>query len=261
MRLSIIRISGIILLVLLSGWLKADEIDDKLSQKWQEYMQSEAFERRVEEVILQFVEKQNQARVGQQQQAKEARLKNVSAVDSESDYIRGEPSAEFSLIEYSDFECPFCKRFHATAMQLIDNNPEVNWVYRHFPLNFHNPGAQKEAEASECAGEIGGNDAFWQYTDLIYKRTRSNGKGFPIDKLGPLAVEIGLDRELFDKCLNSEKYKQKVLQQMANGQAGGVTGTPGNFIRHNPTGTTIAVHGAQPLQALQQALEILKQRL
>jgi len=136
----------------------------------------------------------------------------------------------------------------------------VNWVYRHFPLNFHNPGAQKQAEASECAGELGGNDAFWQYTDLIYERTRSNGKGFPIDKLAPLAVEIGLDQEAFKQCLNSEKYKRKVLQQMANGQAGGVTGTPGNFIRHNATGATIAVHGAQRLRALKQALESLKQR-
>ncbi|MDI3325823.1 DsbA family protein [Pontibacterium granulatum] len=260
MKLRLIRASGIILLVLFSGWLKADEMDEKLSQKWQEYMQSEAFENRVEEVILQFIEKQNQARAEQQRKALEDRMANVSAVDPESDYIRGEQKAEFSLIEYSDFECPFCKRFHKTAMQFIEQNPEVNWVYRHFPLNFHNPGAQKQAEASECAGELGGNDAFWQYTDLIYERTRSNGKGFPIDKLAPLAVEIGLDQEAFKQCLNSEKYKQKVLQQMANGQAGGVTGTPGNFIRHNVTGTTISVHGAQRLRALKQALESLKQR-
>lgn len=260
MKLRLIRASGIILLVLFSGWLKADEMDEKLSQKWQEYMQSEAFENRVEEVILQFIEKQNQARAEQQRKALEDRMANVSAVDPESDYIRGEQKAEFSLIEYSDFECPFCKRFHKTAMQFIEQNPEVNWVYRHFPLNFHNPGAQKQAEASECAGELGGNDAFWQYTDLIYERTRSNGKGFPIDKLAPLAVEIGLDQEAFKQCLNSEKYKRKVLQQMANGQAGGVTGTPGNFIRHNATGATIAVHGAQPLRALKQALESLKQR-
>ncbi len=259
MKLRIIRVSGLILLVLFSGWLKADEMDEKLSQKWQEYMQSEAFENRVEEVILQFIEKHNQAQAEQQKKALEDRMANVSAVDSESDYIRGEQKAEFSLIEYSDFECPFCKRFHKTAMQFIEQNPEVNWVYRHFPLNFHNPGAQKQAEASECAGELGGNDAFWQYTDLIYERTRSNGKGFPIDKLAPLAVEIGLDQEAFKQCLNSEKYKRKVLQQFTNGQAGGVTGTPGNFIRHNASGAIIAVHGAQPLRVLKQALENLKQ--
>ncbi len=268
MKLRVFQAFGIILLLLVGGWLKAgeyqtlttSEIDERLSQKWQEYMQSEAFELRVEEVIIQFIEKQDQARINQQQ-AQEARLKNVSAVDSKTDFIRGESSAEFSLIEYSDFECPFCKRFHGTAMQFIEKNPEVNWVYRHFPLSFHNPGAQKEAEASECAGEFGGNDAFWQYTDLIYQRTRSNGQGFPLEKLGPLATELGLDRKQFDNCLNSERFKQKVLLQMANGQAGGITGTPGNFIRHNPSGSTIAIHGAQPLSALQQALNILKQRL
>ncbi len=87
-------------------------------------------------------------------------------------------------MEYSDFECRYCKRFHPTAKAVVQAYAgKVNWVYCHFPLGFHNPGAQKQAAASECANELGGNYAFQKYTDAIYARTRSNGKGFPVANL------------------------------------------------------------------------------
>lgn len=214
-------------------------IDRKVEQKWQEYLESEAFESRVEAVILQFIEKQQEARAEQQRTARETLVNNIAPVDVATDYIRGAEDTAFTLIEYSDYECPFCKRFHPTAREFIERNPDVSWVYRHFPLNFHNPGAQKQAEAAECAGELGGNDHFWRYTDLIYERTRSNGKGFPVENLVPLAVEIGLDEAAFASCFDSEKYRDKVLKQFANGQASGVTGTPGSFLRHNASGETV----------------------
>jgi protein-disulfide isomerase len=233
-------------------------VDRMVEDKLEEYVNSEAFEQRVEQVIIQFVEKQNRARAEQQRQARQAAVDNVAPVDPDSDYIRGEPDAAFTLIEYSDYECPYCKRFHGTAKTFVERNPDVNWVYRHFPLNFHNPGAQKQAEAAECAGMLGGNEAFWQYSDLIFERTKSNGKGFPITELGPLASEIGLDREAFGACLESERFKDKVLAQMANGQAAGVTGTPGNFLVHNASGEALPISGAQPLSALEQALGKMK---
>lgn len=269
MKNRIITFGSMMLLALysLSGW--SDEtvphteqlIEQKVEKKWQEYVNSEAFESRVEEVILQFIDKQNKARADRQRAASEAIVQNVAPVDSKQDYIRGQLEAEFSLIEYSDYECPFCKRFHRTAAQLVERNSDVNWVYRHFPLSFHNPGAQKESEAAECAGAVGGNEMFWAYTDKIYQRTKSNGKGFPIKDLVPLAVELGLDEAQFKTCFDSEQFKKKVLQQFANGQRSGVTGTPGNFLRHNPTGATIAVHGSQPLATLEQALKQLKESL
>lgn len=258
---------GVVLLMLTAlstGPVRAESVSDeqlieqKIEQKWQQYLQSDAFEQRVEDVILQFIAKQQQAQANQQRKAREEQAGNVAPVDPASDHIRGAEEAAFTLIEYSDYECPYCKRFHVTARRFIGNNPEVNWVYRHFPLDFHNPGAQKQAEAAECAGEIGGHDRFWQYSDLIFERTRSNGKGFPVGNLVPLAEEIGLEKAPFESCFDSERFADKVRQQFANGQASGVAGTPGNFLRHNASGETVVINGAQPLERLEQALEMMK---
>ncbi|MBV1788068.1 DsbA family protein [Marinobacterium sp. D7] len=236
-------------------------IEQLIDQKLDEYVNSEAFDERVEQAIIRFIEKQNQARAEQERKERETRVENLAAVDPQSDYIRGKPDAPFTLIEYSDYECPYCKRFHFTAKEFVEKHPDVNWVYRHFPLNFHNPGAQKEAEAAECAGALGGNDAFWRYSDLIFERTRSNGKGFPIANLGPLAEEIGLDRQAFDACMNEERFKDKVLAQTQNGMASGVTGTPGNFLLHNASGEAVPIGGAQPLIRLEGMLQKMKDAL
>lgn len=233
-------------------------IQQKLDEKWQEYMKSDAFEKRVDEVILKFIDKQQQARAEQERSAREAMMKHVAPVDASNDHIFGPADAGYSLIEYSDYECPYCKRFHETVREFLSKHKDVNWVYRHFPLSFHNPGAQKEAEASECAAELGGNDTFWAFTDRIFERTHSNGKGFPISKLAPLAEELGLDRAAFQACLDSDKYKEKVLRQSANGQNAGVTGTPGSFLRNNSTGRMVVVTGAQPLGMLEKALQTLE---
>ena len=119
----------------------------------------------IERGINTYIKKQQALARANKERESSAKAKNVRPVN-EKDHIYGNPSAEISLIEYSDFECPFCKRFHPTAKQLVDKSDgQVNWIYRHFPLAFHNPGAQKQAEASECAVKLGGNEAFWRYTD------------------------------------------------------------------------------------------------
>src|SRR3989344_94253 len=92
-------------------------------------------------------------------------LKKVAPV-SEVDHIFGaSPANKVFIIEFSDTECPFCKRFHPTMKKIVENyNGQVAWVYRHFPLAFHTK-AKREAEATECAAELGSNDAFWKYLD------------------------------------------------------------------------------------------------
>src|SRR4030042_5019593 len=97
---------------------------------------------------------------------------------TDKDHIRGSLQADIVLVEYSDLECPFCKTFHPSMLQIQkDYGDKVAWVYRHYPLSFHQ-NAQKESEASECVAELGGNEAFWKYIDAIYERTTSNGTGF-----------------------------------------------------------------------------------
>lgn len=178
---------------------------------------------------------------------------------TKDDHVRGDRNAQIALIEYSDTECPFCKRFHPTAQQVIDNyKGKVMWVYRHYPLSFH-ANAQKEAEASECANEFGGPDVFWKYLDTVYERTTSNGTGFALDKLVPLAVELGLSQTKFRECLDSGKYTDRVKEDMNGGSKAGVTGTPGNILLDTKTGKTVLISGAVPFETLKSAIdEMLK---
>lgn len=179
--------------------------------------------------------------------------KNIPAV-SDRDHVKGNRNADVMLIEYSDLECPYCKQFHPTLQQALDEyGDKIGWVYRHFPLTFHT-NAQKEAEASECAWELGGNDAFWKFSDTIFDRTTSNGTGFAISKLTPLAGEIGLDATKFQACLDSEKYKDYVTNQETEGTKAGVTGTPGTFII-NKKGEAWLVPGALPYSSLKQTID------
>lgn len=163
-----------------------------------------------------------------------------------ADHVRGDLSkAKVVMIEYSDYECPFCKNGTATISKVFKSyGTDVAWIYRHFPLSFHQ-NAQKEAEASECVASLGGNDAFWKFTDKIYERTTSNGLGFALTALGPLAKEVGVDQAKFQDCLNSGKFAQTVSDQEAGGAAAGVDGTPATIII-SKDGKSDVITGAQP---------------
>lgn len=170
------------------------------------------------------------------------------------DHVRGNRNAKVLLIEYSDFECPYCKTFHPTLQQAVNAyGDNVAWVYRHFPLGFH-ANAQKEAEAAECVAELGGNEKFWEFSDKLFERTTSNGTGFALDKLAPLAAEIGVDTTAFQTCLDSGKYTEKVKKHMAEGTAAGVTGTPGTFVV-KADGSSTLIPGALPLEMVKQAID------
>ncbi len=224
-------------------------------------MRDGALDAQINAGIERFIARQRAAQAAasaRKEQRSAALAKNIRPVSPQRDHIYGNPDAEVSLIEYSDFECPFCKRFHVTAKEVVDSyEGRVNWVYRHFPLAFHNPGAQKQAEASECAGALGGNDAFWRYSDKIYERTRSNGNGFPLSGLLPLAEEIGLDTEEFRVCLETGKFAGRVLEDYNDGTNIGITGTPGNVLRNNRTGKVVVRAGAVPAANLKNALDVL----
>lgn len=161
-----------------------------------------------------------------------------------SDHIRGNVNAQVTIVEYSDLECPFCKRFHETMKQaLAEYGDTVRWVYKHFPLDQIHPKADKEAEATECAREQGGNDAFWAYVDRVFEVTPSNN-GLDPALLPAIAQDLGLDKRKFESCLASGKYAELVEAQFQEGMRLGVNGTPGSFVNGEP------VRGAIPFEAL-----------
>ena len=152
---------------------------------------------------------------------------NIKPV-SEDDHILGNPDADIVIVEFSDLECPFCKNFHQTMLQIIDEfgkDGQVAWVYRHFPLVQLHSKAQREAEATECAGELGGNTAWWAYTNKIFEITPSNNE-LNLELLPDIAEEVGLDRALFEKCLESERHRTTVQNQYDDAVTSGGRGTP-----------------------------------
>lgn len=162
----------------------------------------------------------------QQAQAPELNLDKIPKV-TKDDHILGSLSADLILVEYADFECPFCKSFHPTMKQVLEEyGDKVAWVYRHYPLTDIHTKAQKTAEASECVAEIGGNDAFWKFTDLLFERMPD----VEISQLSSIAGESGVDANVVKNCIDSNKYADKVSQQLKAGSAGGINGTPGTVI-------------------------------
>lgn len=116
---------------------------------------------------------------------------NMKPVSSD-DHILGSISAPVKIVEFSDMECPFCKRFHATMQQVVkENNGQVAWVYRHFPLDQLHSKARKEAEATECATDQGGNEKFWAYLNRLMEVTPSNN-GLDLAELLNIAAFTGL---------------------------------------------------------------------
>lgn len=183
----------------------------------------------------------------------EEESKKVVAVN-DKDRIKGSRDAEVFLIEYSDLECPFCKQFHATAKQAVDEyEGRVAWVYRHFPLDMLHSKADKEAEGAECAFEQKGLDGFWGFVDQVFKVTPSNN-GLNLDDLPDIASDAGLNKISFTTCLDSGKYKEEVERQYQEGVTAGVTGTPGNFIM-NKKGEVWVVPGAVPFESIKSTIE------
>lgn len=168
----------------------------------------------------------------------------VLAPVSASDHILGDlTKAEIVIVEFSDLECPYCKTFHSSLQATVAKYPgKIAWVYRHFPLDGLHPKARMEARATECAASIGGNDAFWKYTDMIFATTKSNNQ-LDLSQLPVFASKIGLDKKAFESCLASEEMDAKVQAQYEDGVRAGVSGTPHSIILLKD-GTKIPIKGA-----------------
>lgn len=184
----------------------------------------------------------------------ETQLSKVPQI-SKDDHVRGGANPKITLFEYSDFECPFCNRFHPTMMQIVEEyGDDVAWVYRHYPLGFH-PLAQKAAEASECVAKLGGNDAFWEYADILFENM-SDGKPDALaeESLLAAATSAGVSSQQVKSCLDSDEMAEKVKAQSQAGGAAGVSGTPGTIIV-TQDGQYDFIPGALPLPQVKEMLD------
>lgn len=197
--------------------------------------------------IERYVQNQQQAEAENARKSQEEQLKSL-VMPNDEDYYKGDADAAFTLIEYSDFECPFCTRFHASGQQLLDDG-EINWVYRHFPLGFHDPMATYKAEAVECVGDIAGADKFWEMTDELFAKNEAEIVMAESD-VDALGASISGDADAYQECKDSGRMNAIVKQDIADGAAAGVTGTPGSFIVNNSTGDAVFVPGALPYEQL-----------
>lgn len=184
-------------------------------------------------------------------------------VSVDDDPVLGDKNAKITLIDFTDYECPFCKRhFDQTYSQLkkdyIDTG-KVKMVVRDLPLSFHQ-NAHKEAQAAECSREQGGDTVYFKYHDEIFKRTTSNGTGLVLTEIPVIANDLGLNGGALQTCLDSDKYKAEVDKDLADASKVGATGTPTFFIGKSTsdgviTGTKIV--GAQPYSAFQAEIDKL----
>ena len=162
---------------------------------------------------------------------------------TKNDHVRGDFAAPVTLVEYSDFECPFCGQAYPTFKKLlVDYSGKVRLVYKHFPLSFH-PNAQSAAEASECADEQG---KFWEYHDKLFE---NQARGYSLDNFKQWAKDLGLNTGKFNDCLDTGKYAGKVKADEADGQKRGVQGTPATFVNGQ------LVSGAVPYESFKSVID------
>ncbi|MCW5892410.1 MAG: thioredoxin domain-containing protein [bacterium] len=154
---------------------------------------------------------------------------------------RGPESAPVTIIEFSDYECPFCKRAEVVVQEVVKAYPDkVKLVYRHFPLDFHEQ-AKPAAEASACAGAQG---KFWEFHDKLFA-----GPSLSPERYKAIAAEVGLDQAKFDQCVQKNEFKAQIEQDMADASAVGVTGTPAFFINGR------MISGAQPFEKFKEIID------
>lgn len=163
----------------------------------------------------------------------------------DDDAVKGSQDAPVTIVEFSDYECPYCGRFYRDTLgqiekQYIDTG-KVKLVYRDFPLGFHKD-AQKAAEAAECAGEQG---KYYEMHNLLFEKGVAGGSS----SFKSYASEIGLDRGEFDSCLDSGKMASEIAKDSKDGQALGVRGTPAFFINGK------MISGAQPFSVFKAEIE------
>jgi protein-disulfide isomerase len=169
--------------------------------------------------------------------------------------VRGDSSAPITIVEFADFQCPNCGRFtRNTAPQIVEEyiaTGKVNMVYKHFPIQ--GPDSVAASMAAQCAGDQG---KFWEFHDLLFNNQEAENSGWAkAENMKTFASELDLDREAFDPCLDSEKYKLLVETDFAFARSVGATGTPTFVIVKSDGSEPEGILGAQPFSSFKAVLD------
>ncbi len=189
-----------------------------------------------------------ESKIGNTQQAPSQPTQPVK-ISLDNDPMRGDPNAPITIVEFSDFQCPFCARFHVQTLPLLleeyIDSGKVKLVYRDFPIQSIHPNALAAAVAAECANEQG---EYWEYHDTLFEKQSGWSRldsNAAISTFSQYATDVGLEQQQFDSCLGSGKYLEEVQGDLSDGRDYDITGTPGFFIGNGEIGF-VKINGAQP---------------
>ncbi len=209
------------------------------------------FDAKVENSIQNIIKKQEAANKKAQAEAAAKAAATVVKVSVDDDAVKGKKDAKITIVEFSDFECPYCAMFYKdTYSKLVKeyiDTGKAKLVYRDYPLSFHK-NAKGAAMSAECAREQGGDKMYFKYHDKLYE----NQNSFSDANFKKWAKDLKLKTTQFNKCLDSKKYSKEVDKDFTDGQSYGVTGTPAFFINGRK------LTGAQPFSAFE---KIIKEEL
>ncbi|MEX2054357.1 MAG: thioredoxin domain-containing protein [Candidatus Colwellbacteria bacterium] len=169
---------------------------------------------------------------------------------SDTDHLRGDPDAPVAIIEFSDFECPFCAQIHHTLARIVEENSDVKWIYRHFPLSTIHPKAIAAAVASECIANLSGNEAFWLFVDEAFSNQRLlSDSWYRIQ-----AESLGVNPGDFDSCMEDQSVVAGIQRDLDEAINSGGTGTP-YIVVVTPSGEFIPFAGALPYEQIMSVIE------
>lgn len=197
----------------------------------------------------------NQMAAGPSQESAAASRLSFSSLASAGSPVRGDPSAPVTIVEFADFQCPTCGRYtRDTAPQIIEQyvaTGKASIVYKHFPIR--GPDSVAASMASQCAGDQG---KFWEFHDLLFSNQEAENSGWAsAGNMKRFATELGLERQEFDSCLDSEKYMAFVEADFAFAREIGATGTPTFVIVKSDGSEPEGILGAQPLGSFKAVLD------
>lgn len=214
---------------------------------------AEQVERGVERYLQKIKAAQDTAATEQRRQADE-KGKLIRPISPGIDHIRGNPEADISIVEYSDFECPYCRQFHSLALRLLEAyDGRVNWIFRHFPLAGHNPAAQSQAEAAVCVAQLAGDQAFWAFADAAFLRNTPPDPQRKVVLPTPTKT-LRVEKAKVTQCVASGTAAKRVAEDIAEGERIGIIATPTTVLINHRTGQTRVVVGTPAMQQMREKI-------